>query len=136
MVWSCSACGREFGKRQSHTCVPALPIDAYFAGRPPFEREIFEVVCDHLRSLGPVVVEAVGVGVLFKLRSTFVELRPMARWVHLSIGLSRRVEDPRITRTVRTATGRTYHGIRARSSADVDEQVREWLTESYIAFAE
>lgn len=136
MVWSCGACGREFGKRRSHVCVPALSVDAYFAARPSFEREIFDAVRAHLESLGPVIVEPVGVGVLFKARRTFVELRPKAHWVDLSIGLNRRLEHPRITRTVRTATRRTYHGIRVRSASDIDREVREWLSESYAEFAD
>ena len=134
-VWACDACGREFGKRQSHVCAPALSVDAYFAARPPGERAIFERVRDHLTSLGPVIVEPVGVGVLFKGKRTFVELRPKSKWVDLSIGLERRLVHERITRTTRTNTSRTYHGIRLRSPEDVDETVLAWLTESYLELA-
>ena len=135
MVWSCPACGREFGKRQSPVCVPALSIEGYFAARAPVEREIFEAVREHLENLGPLIVEPVGVGILFKRVRTFVELRPKARWVDLSFGLNHQRKHARITRTVRTAAGRTYHGIRITRSSDVDDQVREWLTESYAEFA-
>ena len=121
--------------RQSHFCAPAVPVDEYFAARPAGERAIFEAVRAHLEGLGPVIVEPVGVGILFKRRRTFVELRPMARWVSLSFGLNHRRVDPRITRTVAGGNGRTYHGIRVTSASDVDEQVLEWLTESYVEFA-
>lgn len=132
-IWTCEACGREFGKRQSHVCAPAVSVDAYYAARPPVEREIFEAVASHLRSLGPVIVEPVGVGILFKGQRTFVELRPKTKWVDLSFALDRRVEHPRVTRTTRTQTSRTYHGTRLRSPDDVDDTVRGWLTESYLA---
>ena len=135
MVWSCPACAREFGKRQSHVCSPALSVDAYFAARPPIEREIFEAVRGHLAELGPLIVEPVNIGILFKHQRTFAELRPKARWVGLGFGIGHRLEHPRITRTTRTNTGRTYHGVRLTSPADVDDQVRAWLTESYIEFA-
>ena len=116
-------------------CAPALSVDAYFAGRTLVEREIFEAVRRHLANLGPVIVEPVNVGILFKRRRTFVELRPKARWVQLSIGLNRRLEHPRITRTVRATNGRTYHGIRITSPNEIDAQVRDWLTESFMEFA-
>ncbi|MGH2632145.1 MAG: DUF5655 domain-containing protein [Tepidiformaceae bacterium] len=132
MIWSCPACGREFGKKQSHFCAPALSVDAYFAARPALEREIFEAVREHLEGLGPVIVEPVGVGILFKRRRTFVELRPKARWVDLGFGLNHRLEHARITRTVKTNTARTYHGVRLTSAVDVDDVVRAWLTESYL----
>jgi hypothetical protein len=135
-VWTCEVCGREFGKRQAHVCIPALSVDSYFAARPPAEREIFEAVREHLESLGPVIVEPVGVGILFKGRRTFVELRPKTKWVDLSFGLERRAEHLRITRTTRTQTGRTYHGVRIRSVEDIDDQVRQWLTESYFSLGQ
>jgi Domain of unknown function (DUF5655) len=135
MTWTCPACGREFGNKQSHVCAPALSPDAYFMSRPPYEREIFESVREHLESLGPVIVEPVSVGILFKRRRTFVELRPMARWVHLSFGLNYRRAHPRITRTTPGQGGRTYHGVRITGPADVDDEIRAWLTESYVEFA-
>ena len=134
-VWTCDACGREFGKRQSHVCAPALSVDAYFAARPPVERAIFERVRDHLTSLGPVIVEPVGVGILFKGKRTFAELRPKSKWVDLSIGLERRVVHDRITRTTRTNTARTYHGVRLRTPEELDDVVLGWLTESYLDLA-
>lgn len=111
-----------------------MAVDVYFASHPSFEREIFECVRDHLESLGPIIVEPVGVGILFKRRRTFVELRPKTRWVDLSIGLNRQVVHPRVSRTTKAPSGRTYHGIRIRSAPDIDSQVREWLTESYVEF--
>lgn len=134
-IWTCDACGREFGKRQAHVCVPPLSVDAYFAARPPHERPIFEAVREHLQSLGLVIVEPVRIGILFKGVRTFAELRPRTRWVDLSIGLERRLEHPRVTRTTRTNTSRTYHGIRLRAPEDVDDEVRAWLTESYLSLA-
>jgi hypothetical protein len=135
MVWSCPACAREFGKRQSHVCAPALSVSDYFAARPPVEREVFEAVRDHVQSLGEVIVEPVGIGILFKRRRTFAELRPKARWVALSFGLNHRLEHPRITRTTPMPHGAAWQGTRITSAGDIDDQVREWLTESYVEFA-
>jgi hypothetical protein len=103
--WSCPACGREFGFRQAHVCVPPLSVDAYFAARPEYERPIFEAVREHLTSLGPLIIEPVNIGVLFKARRTFAELRPKTRWVNLTFGLDRPLNHPRITRTTRMKTG-------------------------------
>lgn len=134
-IWTCEACGREFGKRQSHVCAPALSVEQYFGARPPVEREIYEAVRAHLESLGPVIVEPVGVGIFFKVRRTFVELRPKSKWMSLSFGLNRRVEHARIARTTRTNSARTYHGVNIVAPEDIDEQVLAWLTESYVEFA-
>lgn len=135
MNWSCPGCGREFAKRQAHVCVPAMAPDEYFAGRPQYEREVFEAVREHVMSLGPVIVEPVSIGVLFKGKRTFAELRPKQKWVDLGFGLNRRAVHPRITRTSRDRQGRTWHGTRLRSAAEFDDEVRAWLIESYFALA-
>jgi hypothetical protein len=130
--WSCPACGREFSHKRGHVCAPALGEDDYFASRPSYEREVYRAVRDHLESVGPVIVEFVGVGIFFKTRRNVVELRPMKKWVNVGFGLYRYFEDPRISRTTRTRGPSTYYGVRATSAADIDEQLRAWLTEAYL----
>lgn len=86
MPWICPNCGRQFGRTgQSHECAPALDLEEYFATADERERRIFEVVHAHLSSLGEVHVEPVAVGIFIKRDRSFVELRPMTRWVALSL---------------------------------------------------
>jgi len=133
-AWTCPKCDRRFGRRnQSHECSPAMSLEDYFATGPPFERPIFEAVHGHLTTVGPVHLEPVSVGLFFKRSRTFVELRPMTRWVVLSFILSRSVDDPRITRRITISGHRTYHQTKLRSPADVDDQVRDWLTDAYLS---
>ena len=87
----------------------------------------------HLTTVGPVHLEPVSVGLFFKRSRTFVELRPMTRWVVLSFILSRSVDDARITRRITISGHRTYHQTKLHSPADVDDQVRDWLTDAYLS---
>lgn len=134
-AWTCPKCDRRFGRRnQSHECAPAMTLDDYFAADgPPFERPVFEAVYAHLASLGPLHLEPVSVGLFFKRSRTFVELRPMTRWMKLSFILSHRVDDPRISRALSVSGSRVYHETRLRGPDDVDEQVRGWLTDAYLS---
>jgi putative ubiquitin-RnfH superfamily antitoxin RatB of RatAB toxin-antitoxin module len=131
MTWTCPSCRRQFGRRnQSHECAPAMSLDDYFASGPAFERPIFEAVLEHLRDLEPLHVEAVSVGIFFKRARTFAELRPKRDRVVLS---RRLLKHPRIIKTVRGTGERAAYFIDLRSPADVDDQVRDWLTEAYLA---
>jgi hypothetical protein len=113
-----------------------MSLHDYFATGPERERPVFEAVWAHLDELGDVHVEAVSVGILFKRRRTFVELRPKTRWVDLGVTLPRRVEHPRITRYATSQNGLvTQHGIRLIEPEDVDDLVCGWLTESWAAAA-
>jgi uncharacterized protein DUF5655 len=134
VTWTCPECARQFGRRgQTHECAPALTVEEYFATGPDFERPIFDVVREHLESLGPVVVEPVQVGVFFKRGRTFAELRPKTRWVTLSFIVPMPVPDARISRRVTASASRTYHETKLRLPSDVDDDVRAWLTEAYLS---
>jgi hypothetical protein len=39
--------------------------------------------------------------------------------------------QPRVTRTMRAATGRTVNVIRVQGPSDVDDELCAWLTEAY-----
>src|SRR5262245_45761165 len=106
-----------------------MSLEEYFATGPDRERPIFEAVRDHVESLGPGHIEPVSVGIFLKRARTFAELRPMVKWVALSFSLSRTVEHPKIARTIRGNGRRTYYYVRLREPDDVDDDVRDWLTE-------
>jgi hypothetical protein len=109
-----------------------MALEEYFATGPERERPIFDAVMAHVETLGPVHVEPVSVGIFLKRSHTFAELRPKVRWVALSFGLLREVEHPRIARKMRGSGRRVYHVVNVVEPADIDDQVRDWLTEAYL----
>jgi hypothetical protein len=52
--------------------------------------------------------------------------------VRLSGLLSRTLDHARIARRVRTSGGRVGHFVDLRSADEVDDEIRSWLTESYL----
>jgi hypothetical protein len=135
-TWTCPRCDRSFGRRnQSHVCLPTVDVDDYFAGRPEHEREIFDAVVGHLLTVDDTIdVEAATVGILVKKRRTFVELRPKQRWYELSIMLTRPIDDPRVSKRIVVSRARYAYFFRLRAASDVDEDLRELLTESCLHF--
>lgn len=109
-----------------------MSLEQYFATGRPFERPIYEAVAEHIESLPTLQIEFVSVGIFFKRERTFAELRPMRDRVRLSVVLSRRLRDPRFVRADE-GPGRAAYFIDLRTPEDVDETVREWLTEAYFA---
>ncbi len=131
--WTCPECGRLFGRtNQGHECAPAMDIDEYFETGPEFERPIFEAIRDHLQSLDPDVwFEPVSVGIFFKRRTSFLQLRTMTKWVAVCFNLDHRETSDRISRKVIEHSGRFYHVVNVRSSDEVDDQLLYWLTEAW-----
>ena len=111
-----------------------MSLDQYFSTGPERERPIFEAVLAHLERLGPIEVEPVSVGIFLKSSGGFVELRPMTKWVALSFPMSRRIDHLRIARKPVRSGRRWHHVVNLSGPEDVDDQVRDWLTESYADF--
>jgi Domain of unknown function (DUF5655) len=136
--WICPECGRRFGRsHQGHECAPALSIEEYFTTGPPHERPVFEAVWAHLSTLADddgegVYLEPVSVGIFFKRRTTFAQLRPMTRWVALTFGLRRRLTTDRLSRKVMVTGSRYHHVVNLTDPSEVDDVVRGWLTEAFL----
>ena len=110
-----------------------MSVEEYFSTGPAHERPIFEAVMAHLDTVGPVHVEPVSVGIFLKRAQTFAQLRPKDRWVALSFSLPRKVDHERIIRKVIEYHGRHHHVANLRDAGDLDDRLRGWLTEAYLA---
>ncbi len=108
-----------------------MTIEEYFETGPDFERPIYEAVAAHMATLEDVHTEAVSVGIFFKRKRTFAQLRTMTRWIALSFILERKLDSKRLSRKVQGAGERYYHVINVRSPEEIDDQIREWLTEAW-----
>lgn len=128
----CQFCEREFGRaHQSHVCVPGNTVDETFTGHPPAYRQAFDAVLAHLRTLGPVHLDAVKVGVFLKADRKLAEVRPRARSLNLLFALPRNLDDPRIASRMKGSATRTWYVVKLTGPSDVDGPVRAWLTEAY-----
>jgi hypothetical protein len=108
-----------------------MTIDEYFSTGPPHERPVFDAVHDYLATLGPIHVEPVSVGIFLKKAGSFVELRPMTKWVAMSFPMPRRISHPLIARKPYDTGTRVFHVVNLRGPADLNDEVRSWLAEAY-----
>jgi hypothetical protein len=109
-----------------------MSLEEYFSTGPAHERPVFEAVIGHLEVVGPVHVEPLSVGIYLKRAQTFATLTPRARWVALAFSLPRKVEHALIRRKVIAEHGRYWHVANLATPDDLDDPLREWLTEAYL----
>ena len=130
--WICPRCEREFGKvNQAHVCVPGITVEELLSRHPGWVGEIYAAVLERLRRVGPVHEDAVNVGVFLKSDRQIAQFRPRVRSVQLALFLPERVEDPRIARWMSTGAHRIVHLINLTGAEQVDDQLGQWLEESY-----
>jgi Domain of unknown function (DUF5655) len=133
VAWTCPRCGRSFGRReQPHSCAPAADLDAWLAARPPLVSAIVAAVRATVADLGSdVILEATRAAVMVKRARTFAEVKPRRDSVELSFVVSRRIDDPRIARTLDLTSTRVVHRLDLTDAAQLDDVVRGWLVEAY-----
>jgi hypothetical protein len=110
-----------------------MAIDAYFVDADPTDHEIYEAVAGALIDHGPVEIEAVSVGILFKRSRTFVELRPRKRGMACSMILPHALASDRATRRIQLGPRGVANFVTLVSADDVDEEMCEWLAMAYDA---
>jgi Domain of unknown function (DUF5655) len=95
-------------------------------------RPVYDAILEHLLTLGPVHEDAVSVGVFLKRDRKLAEVRPRSRDVWLGLYLPRPADDPRFSRVLGRSGPRVVHVLALRTADEVDDQVRDWLTEAYL----
>lgn len=115
-----------------------MDLEDYFSTGPERERPIFDAVWAHLSTLvgddgETVYIEPVSVGIFFKGTRTFAQLRPKTKWVALSFNLDRKLESNRLSRKVIAHSGRFFHVVNVKEPSEIDEQITDWLTESFLS---
>ena len=130
--WTCPHCDRSFGRRrQSHFCEPTAPLDEYLDTWPGEFRAVARAMIDEVTGLGPIDVEAAGVGLLFRTSRTIIELRPKPGRLELGVILDHEIEDPRVRRNVSASAGSTSVVVDLAEVSDLDDFVVGLLREAY-----
>jgi len=111
--------------------VPAADLDDWLTGRLPLVREVLDRVAAALAPYGDVSFEATKAAVMVKRARTFAEVKPRRASVELGFIVSRRIDDARIAGTLDLTKTRIVHRVELTDAAEVDAQVRAWLTEAY-----
>lgn len=133
-MWTCPECERRFGRKgQGHECAPGLTIAEYFETGPPWERPIFDVIAPYLRAeCGEELwIEPVSVGIFFKRRSTFAQMRTMTKWSAVGFSLPHKLEHSKLSRKPQQHGNRWFHVVNAASADEIDETLLEWLVDAF-----
>ena len=133
MAWQCPECGRSFGRRgQWHWCTPSPTLEDWLSTRTPKVLGIVDAVLSHVTGLGDdVVLEPTRDALMVKKARTFAEVKPRRNETDVAFIVSRRIDDPRVLRTLDLTSRRIVHVVAVSDAAEVDQQLREWLTEAY-----
>jgi hypothetical protein len=135
MSWICPVCNRTFrSKNQSHSC-EVTDENHHFVGKPVIIHQIYAKVIDSLNEAGPINISFVKNAIIISAKSTFLAIKPKAKYVDLEFLLRDEILEFPIHKTFRVSKNKVAHFIKLETPDDVDPLVKRWLKQAYTVNA-
>jgi hypothetical protein len=116
-----------------------MTLDEFFAGREQ-SRQIFDDLREMVDTVGTVELRVTKSQVAFYRRKAFAWAWIPDRYLHglhaplvLTFSFRKRDLSPRWKEIVEPAPGRFTHHLELHSPAEIDDEVRAWLQEAWLA---
>jgi len=116
-----------------------MTLDDFFAGQEQ-SRQLFDALQEAVDAIGPAALTVTKSQVAFRRRKAFAwawrpgqYLRGQTAPLVLTLGLRRRDTSPRWKQIVEPVPGRFTHHLELYSRDEIDDEVRLWLREAWLA---
>lgn len=131
-MWICPICNKSFRNvDQWHSCA-ILSVENHLTGKPHHLVKAVEELLAVVNSFEGVVINPVKTSIQVKCGATFLTFKVKKDHVFMEFQLGRRVDDFPIEKVIPISSKRNLHYLRIDDAADLDQQLREWLWESYL----
>jgi hypothetical protein len=130
-LWTCPKCGRRFVTANLwHSCYVAT-VDQFFVNHSHL-RPLFDGYVRLVETIGPFTVEVVRTRISFVTRVRFAGVVRLRRDALVAgFWLKRTVSSKRFIKVEHIERRDWVYQLLLRSEADLDDELRVWLTEAY-----
>jgi hypothetical protein len=113
------------------TLLTAHSVDDHFRTRSPIVREIYTALIDRCRQLGDVHEDPKKTSIHLNRKSAFAGVATRSNAIILTLKSASDIENPRIIKRQHASANRWYLEVRLSAPDDVDQELFEWLRNSY-----
>lgn len=113
------------------TSKPTVSVDPHFTRSSPAARATYDAILKTSRALGPIVVEPKKTSIHLVRKTAFAGIATRKDALILTLKSAARIRGPRVHRAEQTSANRWHVEFRLASAADVDRDLRAWLSEAY-----
>lgn len=106
-------------------------IDDHFVGKEPVVRAIYDKLLVGLASYGEVKQSPKQTSIHLDNASGFAGVYTRKNYINLHFRLTQKLDDPRIANVEQLSARRFKHTVKLDTVEAVDQQLFEWLKESY-----
>ena len=113
------------------TAAPAPTVGSHFTKSAHSVRATYRALLDASRALGPVREEAKKTSIHLVNETAFAGIATRKEVLILTLKAERAVKNPRVHRAQQASANRWHLEIRLATPADVDNELRTWLSDAY-----
>jgi len=131
-LWTCSKCGRRFGKiKQTHSCA-VYPVAKHLKGKKLATDLYKELKLRVKKTIGPFYIESLPCCIHFvKAAFTFAAVYALKDGLRFHIGLDHRIKSKRIRRYAQIAAKRYMYELDIHDKTEMDTELLDWLNKAY-----
>ena len=130
-LWRCPKCGERFITANMWHACGQYGLKELFARSEPHVLKLFRRFEKMVRACGPVRMIPQKTRVVFQVRVRFAGAYPRKNHFLCGFALPYRAKDPRFVKIEDYAPHFRGHLFRVATEADLDDQIQQWLHESY-----
>jgi hypothetical protein len=131
-MWKCPKCDRSFTRpHHPHSCV-RTSVGDFLRGKPPLQVDLYRTFEKMALAVGDVDLAPAKTRIGFQHGRIFAAVNGVSRnGLRLHIVTKRPIKSTRVVRSERMAPDCHVNHFLLRSTADIDERLREWLRNGY-----
>jgi uncharacterized protein DUF5655 len=131
MTWTCPICKREYkSPSQFHSCY-SRDLEEHIETKPVFIQEIVMGLLEYCESLGEHEVRSLKTSIVLRNKANFLSIMPRTKNVGLEFQLPYETDEEQIIKSVRISSKRLYYQARIHSIEEFNDDVRQWIKDSY-----
>lgn len=131
MAWDCPICRRNFKKEnQQHSCVNNHIIEHIQKLKPEII-PVFEKLHQYIICFENVKVSSVKTFILYSSKSIFLSLKIKREHIEIEFFANTAINEFPVFKTLQISKNRIVHSVKLDTVENIDEQLMNWIIESY-----
>ena len=131
-LWTCPSCGRRFAKPNTQHVCGRYSVDERLEAASPEIQALYQGLYSLAEGCGEFFAEATKTAISFKNPGIFLAVALQKRGLGISFWLGRPLRHRRIRKVYTVSPTNYAHHMRVDSLDELDEQLKNWLCESYF----
>ncbi|OFX54354.1 MAG: hypothetical protein A2046_01950 [Bacteroidetes bacterium GWA2_30_7] len=131
MNWICPTCKRTFKhENQQHSC-KIISLPELLENKNENVIKVFSQLRSFLLSLDNVIENPLRNNILYSSKAIFASIKLKKSYIDFEFFLNNEIDEFPVYKTLKISKNRIVHFVKIETNENIDEQLMNWITQSY-----